>query len=358
MKNYNGFGGISKLSGKRRRPYWVRITTGWEANEKTGKVKQLYKTLGYYASRKEAMQALMEYHVKPMDLTKKDITFAEVYDIWSPKHFEKYPKTMGVTVSAYKKCTSLYNMKMADIKTIHIQRVMDSVADKSESTQTAVKSVISRCFVYCMENDILQKNYTDFVSITPKATDVSDKFFTKEEIKKLFNNLDYTIGFPRGNKENYNMNLTDSVVILLYSGLRIGELLGIKTSDVHLDEGWIQVNGTKNKNAKRVLPIHKEIIEIIKRNMFGEYLISYPDGKQIIYQGYLRNFYKHYMAHLGFDGTPHATRHTFITSANNSGVNDIALKKIVGHSNKNVTEHYTHKELSDLIVEMNKITLF
>lgn len=356
MKAPNGYGSISKLGGKRRRPFWVRITTGWEI-QPNGKEKQLYKTLGYYASRKDAMLALADYHSNPLDLTKKDITFSEVYEIWSPKQFESKPSTKGVTVSAYKKCTSLYNMKMIDIKTTHIKQVMDGVADKSESTQSAVKSVISKCFVYCMENDILQKNYTDFVSITPKETDVSDKFFTKDEIKKVFNNLDYTIGFPRGNKENYEMNLTDSIVILLHSGLRIGELLGIKTSDVHLDEGWIQVNGTKTKNAKRILPIHNDIIEIIKRNMFGEYLISYPDGKAIRYQGYLKNFYKHYMAYLGFDVTPHATRHTFITVANNCNVNEVALKKIVGHSNKDITEHYTHKELTDLIDEMNKIKL-
>lgn len=356
MKNYNGFGGITKLKGKRRRPFWVRITIGWDVTP-TGKAKQLTKTLGYYASKKDAMQALIEYHAAPMDLTKRDITFSEVYNIWAPKHFEKKPSTKGVMSSGFKKCAQLHNMKMIDIKTAHIQNVMDSIANTSESTQNSTKTVISKCFIYCMENDILQKNYADFVSITPKKTDISDKFFTTDEIKKIFENLDYVIQFPRGNKENFEMNLTDSIIILLYSGLRIGELLGIKIEDVNLEKGYIQINGTKNKNAKRVLPIHKDIIEIIKRNMYGEYLISYPDGKPILYQGYLRNFYKHYMAHLGFTVTPHATRHTFVTIANKCGFNEVALKKIVGHSNKDITEHYTHKELSDLIAEMSKFKL-
>ena len=71
IKAPNGYGNISKLSGNRRRPWWVRITIGWEINEETGKAKQLTSTLGYYASRKEAMIALAEYHQNPIDLTRK-----------------------------------------------------------------------------------------------------------------------------------------------------------------------------------------------------------------------------------------------------------------------------------------------
>lgn len=358
MKLPNSYGGVSKLSGKRRRPYWVRLTTGWSINEKTGKAKQEYKTLGYYPTRKEALMALAEYHANPMDLTKRDITFKEVFEIWSPKLFEKHPKMAGGILPAFKKCESLHNMKMIDIKTAHIQRILDEYADTSETTQNNLKSVISRSFVYCIENDIVQKNYAEFAKITRKDVDVSDKFFTSEEIGHIFNNLDYMISFPRGKKDRFDMNLTDSIVILLHSGLRIGELLGVKTSDVHLDEGWIHVEGTKTKNAKRVLPIHKDIIEIIKRNMFGEYLISYPDGGQIQYQTYLRQFYKHYMKFLGFeDITPHATRHTFISCADKANINRTALQKIVGHANSSITEHYTHKELADLIAEMNKIVV-
>ena len=56
MKKANGTGSITKLSGKRRKPYIVRVTLGWE--EKTG--KQLRKTIGIYSSQKEANKALAE----------------------------------------------------------------------------------------------------------------------------------------------------------------------------------------------------------------------------------------------------------------------------------------------------------
>lgn len=48
MKNPNGYGGVSKLPGNRRRPYRVRLTTGWQ--QEGGKRRQKYHTLGYYAA--------------------------------------------------------------------------------------------------------------------------------------------------------------------------------------------------------------------------------------------------------------------------------------------------------------------
>ena len=51
MRLPNGYGGVVKLSGNRRRPYAARITTGWYHNDKTGKRVQKFQVIGYAASR-------------------------------------------------------------------------------------------------------------------------------------------------------------------------------------------------------------------------------------------------------------------------------------------------------------------
>lgn len=51
MKMANGVGTVYKLSGNRRNPYIVRKTVGWEIDEKTGKYKQVYVTIGYAPTR-------------------------------------------------------------------------------------------------------------------------------------------------------------------------------------------------------------------------------------------------------------------------------------------------------------------
>ena len=67
MRLPNGYGGVVKLSGNRRRPYAARITTGWHINDITGKRIQNYQILGYAPTRSEALQILARYNNYPID---------------------------------------------------------------------------------------------------------------------------------------------------------------------------------------------------------------------------------------------------------------------------------------------------
>ena len=52
MRRANGSGNIYKMKGgKRRNPWRVRVTVGWELNQETGRCKQNLKTIGYYPTR-------------------------------------------------------------------------------------------------------------------------------------------------------------------------------------------------------------------------------------------------------------------------------------------------------------------
>lgn len=343
MKAVNGYGGITKLSGKRRRPYWVRITIGWDIID--GKERQKFKTLGYYATRKEAALALANYNTNPTDLTKKGITFKEVFEIWGAKHFEKYPsseKQLRPIFNNY--CSTLHDMSMEDIKTIHLQNVLDGVKHLSETTHHRIKNIMSRNFKYCLENDILQKDYSQFVKIASEAeTEKAENFFTKDEIKKIL-----------------NANPDDIFLTLLHTGMRIGELFGVKIEHVHLDKRYIEVHGTKTKNANRIVPIHKDIIPIIEKNLeTGNYLFSNTKGNKTDYSTYTKTKFKPFMDSLGLTQTPHATRHTFISLMDGAGIssNSVTLKRIVGHSNSSVTHHYTHKEINELIEAIDKLKI-
>ena len=86
MKLPNGFGSVYKLSGNRRKPYVAKKTKGWNINPDTGKAKQLYITVGYYSTRKEALTALAEFNANPYDVNAAKVTFADVYERWSDEH--------------------------------------------------------------------------------------------------------------------------------------------------------------------------------------------------------------------------------------------------------------------------------
>ena len=90
LKSPNRYGGVTKLSNasRRRRPYAVRITTGYVINEKTGKATQKYAIIGYAKTRNEGLQMLAKYHEHPFNIETGDMTFREVYENWSEDKYE------------------------------------------------------------------------------------------------------------------------------------------------------------------------------------------------------------------------------------------------------------------------------
>lgn len=98
MKNPNGYGSVVKLSGNRRNPFCARKTVGW--NEKG---QPIYKPVGYYKTRQEAMIALAEYNRNPYDIDLSKITMKELYERWSERDFPKISKS---SASSFKSAMS------------------------------------------------------------------------------------------------------------------------------------------------------------------------------------------------------------------------------------------------------------
>ena len=88
FRHENGFGSIVKLGGHRRKPFAVRITTGWKDG------KQIRKYLGYYVSEAEALMALAEYHKGGVNLDLTKLTLEEIYDKWYERIEVKSSKTV------------------------------------------------------------------------------------------------------------------------------------------------------------------------------------------------------------------------------------------------------------------------
>ncbi len=352
------------MGGNRRRPWRVRVTTGWELDEKNGKAKQISKTLGYYSTRKEAVLALAEFNAKPYDISNRHMTFSQAYEKWSLKHYEKYAGAARSLKSVYKHCKPLYDINMIDIRTAHMQAIMDTLSSCSITYQTKLKTIFNKTFSYCLKNDVVQKDYAQFVTINQTAPkqDIKNKFFTEQQIKTILDNKDWIIRFPTGMKSYADIKMVDTIIILLYTGLRIGELLKLKAADVDIANRVIQVHGTKTAAAERLVPIHKELLPYIKHRLdnSNEYLISNDNGKPISGSAYRMFFFEPFMKYLGLSLTPHATRHTFISIMDRCGIgsDSVMLKRIVGHADKTVTEHYTHKDLPDLIAAIDRFALF
>jgi len=342
MKNPNGYGSVIKLSGKRRRPFAARITTGYNDDG-----KQIYKYLGYYETRKEAMQELSMYSTNPYDVDLKNLTMQDIY--------ERYVKTQKGKVgegrmeayrSAYTHLTHLLNMKMADIKTVHLQNLIDSMMEKvSTGTIRQTRSVISSLFKYAMKIDVIEKNYTDFIVMPRHKKVIERKIFTEEEIALLWDNIKI-------------LDYADAILILIYTGMRINELLKLEKKNVNLENNTITGGSKTDAGKNRIIPIHPKILPLIIKRMENktDYLI--PNKKEsgaYIYNNFRQNEFVKIMEQLGMEHTVHDTRHTFATLISNVSNNETAITGIIGHTNINMTKKYTHTNIEEMRKEMEKI---
>jgi len=339
VRNPNGFGNISKLSGKRRRPFRARVTTGWELDEDKGKLKQLYKPIGYFKTRQEALLALAEYHKNPYSIDQA-ITFSELYGKWSEEKFKKTnsKSTINGYNAAYNHSTDLYDTKFTEIKKPHMQSVIDQ-CEKGHGTLKKIKVLFNQLFKYALENDIVDKDYSKFVEIGENESESTRRPFTQDEIALLTNNVD-------------RMDFIDTTLIMIYTGLRVGELLLIKTADIDIENRTMK-GGLKTAAGKnRIIPINKKILPYIaeRKDKGHEFLIVNHENKQMKYWNYYEEKWKIIMEQLEMpDHRPHDCRHTFATLMDNAGANKVSIKRIMGHASNDITDKvYTHKDIEEL----------
>lgn len=348
MKRANGEGSITKLKRALKRPYLVRV---W-VNDNGKRVR---KNLGYYKTLQEAKKVLSEYNFNPYDLDGMNITFSELYELFlKGKEGIKSEKTIKDYRFSFNRCKPFHNMKFVEIKTPQLQLFFNQLTCSS-GTKKVTKAFINQLYKLAIQLEFIQVNRANFINIG-KYEKVSEKtIFTTEEIKRLWENVG-------------NMDWVDVVLILIYMGLRITELLQLKKENVDIINGFIKGGIKTNAGENRMIPIHKDIKELIKNRYTeseNEYLIynksrqrkSKNIDKPINYH-YFEKQYKKLMTALGMEHTIHETRHTFATLSSNSGLDPTTIKAIMGHSDFTTTEkHYIHKNTETIKAEIEKIKI-
>lgn len=367
MKAPSGYGSIAKMSGKRRNPFRVQITTGWETvKNKDGNVvpKRIRKTLGYFPTRQAAMIALAEYNKSPYDLNVNTITWLEVWNKWGPDLIANTKTSRAQTLNkAHERCSPLYDMKMKDIRKGHMQDIIDSISHMNLTSQHAIKYIMQHNFKWALENDIVMKDYSQFLTVTAPEKEKDLHFpLAVQEIQALWKKKDELTTIPVGQKGKTTIPAAKAMLVLIYTGMRVMELGELKTEDVHLEERYIDLQGTKTKAAKRLVPLHKDIIPVISELLAdgGEYLFVDGNKKPLNYNRWTAYVITESNKITGTTHTLHDTRHTFVSAAERSGISadSVILKRIVGHSTAaNMTARYTHKDIGDLLAAIDTISL-
>lgn len=340
-KKANGMGSVYKLKGNRRKPWVACVTIHYVANAENKVQKR--KIIGYFETEEMANYSLWNYNKNPLlfeEMQKAGtFTFENMYLEWSSYKYRNVSQNaINGYKAAYAKCLSIKNMPIADIKTMHFQRIMDE-SNLSLASDLKLKSLMVLVSEYAMQNDVIHKNYAKYVIVNRKEnTPDIHKPFTEKEIDILF--------------EHDNIPFVDTILIMIYTGFRVGELFNIKSEDVDIKKMTIRGGSKTEAGKNRLIPIHERIQSYILSFYMQDntYLICDLDtGKQINYHSYRKEHFDKIMGMLNMEHLPHDCRHTFATRLSNMGANSTTIKKMIGHSSYLTTEKiYTHKDIAQL----------
>ena len=148
--------------------------------------------------------------------------------------------------------------------------------------------------------------------------------------------------------------------MLLYSGVRINELLNLRKEDVNIEEQWFKVRASKTHAGIRVVPIADAVLPFWKAFMQRSkcpYAVCTPDGSHMNYDNFRKNYWHPLMDQLNLDYIPHETRHTCNSLLIMANVNPTTRKKIMGHkSQMDIGEAvYGHIYTEELLKAINQI---
>lgn len=295
----------------------------------------------------------------------QDPTFEELASLWLENYKTTVkPSTFENVRSKVEKMTEEHfkEMKLKKVTVAYCQKVVIKLSE-SYVLYNHYLSVINRIFKYAVLMDILNSNPFDKV-IKPKSRQTQRKgnFLTKEELKeflKLAQTATLSYFFPL-------------VHLMAYTGLRQGEALALKWSDIDFENKKITVNKTavwikgkqtlqtpKTKNSKRVISIDPNTLSILKSWKKDQIKIYFKNGKH--FEGdenfiftnqrsdwvQIHNFipyFKHFVtSHALKPITPHGLRHTHASLLFSAGVEPKNISDRLGHSTVQITlDLYTH----------------
>ena len=154
------------------------------------------------------------------------------------------------------------------------------------------------------------------------------------------------------------------LLILLYSGMRVNELLKNEIVNVNFEEKYIYVpkNLAKNKESERKVPMHDRILPLVRSFVDNPHrgaktnIILNDAGTVITYNNFCARDLPRINKALEHEHKFHDTRHTFASMGTEAGIPELYMQKIMGHKPKSILYNtYTHISMDELLSYVNKL---
>lgn len=355
---------MARLTKQKNKDYQRSLVIGHEADGKPIRKFFRAKTIAEVNALMAEYKSQMAQGITPED---DKLTFAQMGEVW----LAQYKPNIGLT--ARKRYAAVLKnhlnpaigpVKLRDLKPLHLKGIINALATKgySEKTIAEIKQTAAQILDAAVENDYLHRNVFAKASIPKTGAEEREPIGQKERDLILSACKGHKMGVP--------------ALILLYTGIRKGELLALTWEDVDLEGEWLTVNKAvwfdnnrvsvktpKSKAGTRMVPIPKRIIPILaqaKAAAKSTLVCPSAQGTIMTHAAY-NSAWKGYLHYLNLAAggrdrsrsnpkvqamtpfTAHQLRHTYATMLYDAGVDVKSAQKFLGHADLQVTlKIYTH----------------
>jgi integrase len=327
MKRGNGQGSAIK-TGKTYRA----VLNHYEDGKRYQKTKRGFKT----------KRAALEWCAANSTWASTDcaVTFSDVYKEWSAAHYPTISdKRQKQYAHVYEVSKSLHDKRMKDLGVRHYQAVLNTQKN-TNATRKMFRQVFSMMSDYAIRAGYIATNYARLCEL-PKEGKPMKRAFTEAEIQKMEKLYATTKDLAAG-----------AALIMIYTGMRWGEISTVDPKNIHLDEGYL-IGGIKTDAGK-----HGEILLIEHiRPIVQELMIPVNRIGKLSSEGF-RKAYNKMQEDLGIPRhTVHECRHTTATILAQKGIQPAVITEIMRHTSYSQTMDYTHIQRDDKLAGLDKMVV-
>lgn len=293
-----------------------------------------------FRTKKEAVNYLsaMQNGVKEQ----KHVTVALLWEQFSASA-ESMSKSKRTAYNiAWRKIQSEVEYRWIDDFTVPELQALTDSCGTSYYTKRDIKNLLSHFYKIAIWDDYADKNKAAYIQLPPLEK-TEREIFTDEDVAKLW--------------EDYRTapsEITAQMLLMLYTGIRPGELLTIRKENVHISEHYMTggIKTKKGKNRKIILP--DKIIPLL------EWMISQSSKELITNYNKSDDFYNLWIGKRQALGireqmTPYCCRHTHVTRLTALKVSPAMLQELAGHEDYDTTLEYTHLSVDERLQEVNRL---
>lgn len=332
----NGQGTVYKRSSGK---WQAEVTLGYYY--KNGKRFRKKLTKGGFEKKKDAVAYLSVLFGEKEK--KKHITVSELWELFKNSKYEKLSSSKKTAYNiAYKKIENeLGYQNIDELNVTDLQQIVDKKG-ASYYTKRDIKNLLSHFYKLALQDDYCDRNKAAYI-ILPELKTEEREIFSDNDINILWNDF-----------EASNSIITSHILIMLYTGMRPGEMLTIKKENINLEQQFLTggIKTKKSRNRKIIIP--NKILPLVKQ------LILSGESKLLTPYTSDSDFYDDWIkkrTELGLSArlVPYCCRHTYITRLTSLKISPAMLQELAGHEDYDTTLDYTHLSVAERLAEVNKL---